>query len=94
MKDLQKFMAELEDEVRFKLAIAKTCGVSPTMIRKETGGKSNIDKRIENMTLIPEYIFAMDRAIKTILMKKDDDDAFEGKTWVHEENVHHKTRFQ
>lgn len=46
------------------------------------------------MTLIPEYIFAMDRAIKTILMKKDDDDAFEGKTWVHEENVHHKTRFQ
>ena len=94
MKDLQKFMTELEDEVRFKLAIAKTCGVSPTMIRKETGGKSNIDKRIENMTLIPEYIFAMDRAIKTILMKKDDDDAFEGKTWVHEENVHHKTRFQ
>ena len=90
MKDLQKFMTELEDEVRFKLAIAKTCGVSPTMIRKETGGKSNIDKRIENMTLIPEYIFA----IKTILMKKDDDDAFEGKTWVHEENVHHKTRFQ
>lgn len=70
MKDLQKFMTELEDEVRFKLAIAKTCGVSPTMIRKETGGKSNIDKRIENMTLIPEYIFAMDRAIKTILMKK------------------------
>ena len=68
MKDLQKFMTELEDEVRFKLAIAKTCGVSPTMIRKETGGKSNIDKRIENMTLIPEYIFAMDRAIKT--MKK------------------------
>ena len=69
MKDLQKFMTELEDEVRFKLAIAKTCGVSPTMIRKETGGKSNIDKRIENMTLIPEYIFAMDRAIKTILME-------------------------
>ena len=93
-KDLLKFMAELEDEARFKLAIAETCGVSPTMIRKETGGKSNIDKRIENMTLIPEYIFAMDRAIKTILMKKDDDDAFEGKTWVHEENVHHKTRFQ
>ena len=84
MKDLQKFMTELEDEVRFKLAIAKTCGVSPTMIRKETGGKSNIDKRIDNMTLIPEYIFAMDRAIKTILMKKDDDDTFEGKTWVHE----------
>ena len=94
MKDLQKFMAELEDEVRFKLAIAKTCGVSPTMIRKETGGKSNIDKRIDNMTLIPEYIFAMDRAIKTILMEKDDDDALEGKTWIHEENVHHKTRFQ
>ena len=46
------------------------------------------------MTLIPEYIFAMDRAIKTILMEKDDDDAFEGKTWIHEENVHHKTRFQ
>ena len=46
------------------------------------------------MTLIPEYIFAMDRAIKTILMEKDDNDAFEGKTWIHEENVHHKTRFQ
>ena len=27
-------------------------------------------------------------------MEKDDDDAFEGKTWIHEENVHHKTRFQ
>ncbi len=46
------------------------------------------------MTLIPEYIFAMDSAIKTILMEKDEDDAFEGKTWIHEENVHHKTRFQ
>ena len=94
MKDLRKFIAELEEEARFKLAIAKTCSVSPTRILKETGGKSNIDKRIDNMTLIQEYIFAMDRAIKTILMKKDDDDAFEGKTWVHEENVHHKTRFQ
>ena len=93
-KDLLKFMAELEDEARFKLAIAETCGVSPTMILKETGGKNTIDKRIDNMTLIPEYIFAMDRAIKTILMEKDEDDAFEGKTWVHEENVHHKTRFQ
>lgn len=93
-KDLLKFMAELEDEARFKLAIAETCGVSPTMIRKEAGGQDTIDKRIDNMTLIPEYIFAMDRAIKTILMEKDDDDAFEGKTWVHEENVHHKTRFQ
>ena len=93
-KDLLKFMAELEDEARFKLAIAETCGVSPTMIRKEAGGQVTIDQRIENMTLIPEYIFAMDRAIKTILMEKDDDDAFEGKTWIHEENVHHKTRFQ
>ena len=93
-KDLLKFMAELEEEVRFKLAIAETCGVSPTMIRKETGGKDTIDKRIDKMTLIPEYIFAMDSAIKTILMEKDEDDAFEGKTWIHEENVHHKTRFQ
>ena len=93
-KDLLKFMAELEDEARFKLAIAKTCGVSPTMIRKEAGGQDTIDKKADKMTLIPEYIFAMDRAIKTILMEKDDDDAFEGKTWVHEENVHHKTRFQ
>ena len=93
-KDLLKFMAELEDEARFKLAIAKTCGVSPTRILKETGGKNTIDKRIDNMTLIPEYIFAMDRAIKTILMEKDEDDAFESKTWIHEENVHHKTRFQ
>ena len=87
-------MAELEEEARFKLAIAKTCGVSPTRILKETGGKNTIDKRIDNMTLIPEYIFAMDRAIKTILMEKDEDDAFESKTWIHEENVHHKTRFQ
>ena len=85
-------MAELEDEARFKLAIAETCGVSPTMIRKETGGQDTIDKRADKMTLIPEYIFAMDRAIKTILMEKDEDDAFEGKTWIHEENVHHKTR--
>ena len=68
-------MAELEEEARFKLAIAKTCGVSPTRILKETGGKNTIDKRIDNMTLIPEYIFAMDRAIKTILMEKDEDDA-------------------
>ena len=87
-------MAELEDEARFKLAIAETCGVSPTMIRKEAGGQDTIDKRADKKTLIPEYIFAIDRAIKTILMEKDDDDAFEGKTWVHEENVHHKTRFQ
>lgn len=94
MKNLRNFMAELEEEARFKQAIAKTCGVSPTRILKETGGKDTIDKRIDNMTLIPEYIFAMDRAIKTILMEKDDDDAFEGKTWMHEENVHHKTRFQ
>ena len=94
MKDLRKFIAELEEEAGFKLAIAETCGVSPTMIRKETGGKDTIDKRIDNMTLIPEYIFAMDRAIKTILMEKNEDDAFEGKTWIHEENVHHKTRFQ
>lgn len=94
MKDLRNFMAELEEEARFKLAIAKTCGVSPTRILKETGGKNTIDKRIDNMTLIPEYIFAMDRAIKTILMEKDEDDAFESKTWIHEENVHHKTRFQ
>lgn len=63
-------MAELEEEARFKQAIAKTCGVSPTRILKETGGKDTIDKRIDNMTLIPEYIFAMDRAIKTILMEK------------------------
>jgi len=75
MKDLRNFMAELEEEARFKLAIAKTCGVSPTRILKETGGKNTIDKRIDNMTLIPEYIFAMDRAIKTILMEKDEDDA-------------------
>ena len=93
-KDLLKFMAELEDEARFKLAIAETCGVSPTMIRKEAGGQDTIDKKADKMTRIPEYIFAIDRAIKTILMEKDDDDAFEGKTWVHEENVHHKTRFQ
>lgn len=93
-KDLLKFMAELEDEARFKLAIAETCGVSPTMIRKEAGGQDTIDKKADKMTLIPEYIFAIDRAIKTILMEKDEDDAFEGKTWVHEENVHHKTRFQ
>lgn len=93
-KDLLKFMAELEDEARFKLAIAETCGVSPTMIRKEAGGQDTIDKKADKMTPIPEYIFAIDRAIKTILMEKDDDDAFEGKTWVHEENVHHKTRFQ
>ena len=93
-KELLKFMAELEEEVRFKLAIAETCGVTPTMIRKEAGGQDNIEKRIDNMTLIPEYIFAMDRAIKTILMEKDEDDAFEGKAWIHEENVHHKTRFQ
>ena len=93
-KDLLKFMAELEDEARFKMAIAKTCGVSPTMIRKEAGGQDTIDKRADKMTLIPEYIFAMDSAIKTILMEKDEDDAFEGKIWVHEENVHHKTRFQ
>ena len=93
-KELLKFMAELEEEVRFKLAIAETCGVTPTMIRKEAGGQDNIEKRIDNMTLIPEYIFAIDSAIKTILMEKDEDDAFEGKTWVHEENVHHKTRFQ
>ena len=93
-KELLKFMAELEEEVRFKLAIAETCGVTSTMIRKEAGGQDTIDQRIDNMTLIPEYIFAMDRAIKTILMEKDEDDAFEGKTWIHEENVHHKTRFQ
>ena len=63
-------MAELEDEARFKLAIAKTCGVSPTMIRKEAGGQDTIDKKADKMTLIPEYIFAMDRAIKTFLWKK------------------------
>lgn len=69
-KDLLKFMAELEDEARFKLAIAETCGVSPTMIRKEAGGQDTIDKKADKMTLIPEYIFAIDRAIKTILMEK------------------------
>ena len=26
MKNLRNFMAELEEEARFKLAIAKTCG--------------------------------------------------------------------
>ena len=93
-KDLLKFMAELEDEARFKLAIAETCGVSPTMIRKEAGGQDTIDKKADKMTLIPEDICGIDRAIKTILMEKDEDDAFECKTWVHEENVHHKTRFQ
>ena len=87
-------MAELEEEARFKLAIAETCGVTSTMIRKEAGGQDTIDQRIDNMTLIPEYIFAIDSAIKTILMEKDEDDDFEGKTWIHEENVHHKTRFQ
>lgn len=70
MKDLRKFIAELEEEARFKLAIAKTCSVSPTRILKETGGKVTINQRIDNMTLIPEYIFAMDSAIKTILMEK------------------------
>ena len=54
MKNLRNFMAELEEEARFKQAIAKTCGVSPTRILKETGGKDTIDKRIDNMTLIPE----------------------------------------
>ena len=52
MKDLRKFIAELEEEARFKLAIAKTCSVSPTRILKETGGKVTIDQRIDNMTLI------------------------------------------
>ena len=71
-KDLLNFLAELEDEARFKLAIAETCGVSPTMIRKEAGGQDTIDKKADKMTLIPEYIFAIDSAMKKMSIIKQD----------------------
>ena len=87
-------MAELEDEASVKMAIANVCGVNATDIRIVMGGRDTIKEKIKNKMITPEILYAMDKAIKTILMEKDEDDAFEGKTWVHEENVHHKTRFQ
>ena len=44
------------------------------------------------MRLLQEFMKALSRFLEK--KEKDEDDAFEGKTWVHEENVHHKTRFQ
>ena len=43
--------------------------------------------------ITPEILYAMDKAIISILLKKDLEDACNGTTWEHEENIQGKTRY-
>ena len=92
-QEVLKFSAEMEEEASVKLAIAKVCGVNDTDIRTVMGGHDTISEKIKKKMITPEILYAMDKAIISILLKKDLEDACNGTTWEHEENIQGKNRY-
>lgn len=83
----------MEEEASIKLAIAKVCDVNVTDIRIVMGGRDTISEKIKKKIITPEILYAMDKAIISILIKMDLEDACNGTTWEYEGNIHGKTRF-
>lgn len=92
-QEVLKFTAEMEEEASIKLAIAKVCGVNDTDIRTVMGGHDTISEKIKKKMITPEILYAMDKAIISILINKDLEDAWNGTTWEYEGNIQGKTRF-
>lgn len=88
-----KFSAEMEEEASIKLAIAEVCGANDTDIRTVMGGRDTISQKIKKKMITPEILYAMDKAIISILIRKDLDDAYNGTTWEYEGNNQGKTRY-
>ena len=88
-----KFSAEMEEEASVKMAIAKVCDVKASDIRIVMGGRDTISQKIKNKMITPEILYAMEKAIISILIKKDLDDAYNGTTWEYEGNIQGKTRY-
>jgi hypothetical protein len=57
------------------------------------GGRDTIKEKIKNKMITPEILYAMDKAIISILINKDLEDAWNGTTWEYEGNIQGKTRF-
>ena len=83
----------MEEEASIKLAIAEVCGANDTDIRTVMGGRDTISQKIKNKMITPEILYAMDKAIISILIRKDLDDAYNGTTWEYEGNIQRKTRY-
>lgn len=83
----------MEEEASVKMAIANVCGVNATDIRIVMGGRDTISEKIKNKMITPEILYAMDKAIISILINKDLEDAWNGTTWEYEGNIQGKTRF-
>ena len=92
-QEVLKITAEMEEEATEKMAIANVCGVNATDIRIVLGGRDTIKEKIKNKMITPEILYAMDKAIISILINKDLEDAWNGTTWVYEGNIQGKTRF-
>ena len=92
-QEVLKFTAEMEEEASIKLAIAKVCGVNDTDIRTVMGGHDTISEKIKKKMITPEILYAMDKAIISILIKMDLEDACNGTTWEYEENIQGKNRY-
>ena len=92
-QEVLKFSAEMEEEASVKMAIANVCGVNATDIRIVMGGRDTISEKIKNKMITPEILYAMDKAIISILIKKDLEDDWNGTTWKYEGNIQGKTRF-
>ena len=65
----------MEEEASVKMAIANVCGVNATDIRIVMGGRDTIKEKIKNKMITPEILYAMDKAIISILINKDLEDA-------------------
>lgn len=83
----------MEEEASIKLAIAEVCGANDTDIRTVMGGRDTISQKIKKKMITPEILYAMDKAIISILIRKDLDDAYNGTTWEYEGNIQGKTRY-
>ncbi|MEQ3196234.1 hypothetical protein AAA090_10810 [Segatella copri] len=70
-QEVLKFSAEMEEEASVKMAIANVCGVNATDIRIVMGGCDTISEKIKNKMITPEILYAMDKAIISILINKD-----------------------
>lgn len=92
-QEVLKFSAEMEEEASIKLAIAKVCDVNVTDIRIVMGGRDTISEKIKKKIITSEILYAMDKAIISILIKMDLEDACNGTTWEYEGNIQGKTRF-
>ena len=54
---------------------------------------SDNEEKIKKKIITPEILYAMDKAIISILIKMDLEDACNGTTWEYEGNIQGKTRF-